>query len=943
VRSNRRKTTALITATAAVTSLLAGARLAHAADYVWNGATDTLWSTGTNWTPNGVPSSSTDTMTFDNSGTANLNNSVDPALTGLPYAKLTYTVDDPTKIYNTSIDRNVTLSLFKAAGGNIPTPTAASLLVEPATSATSTATGTIAKISSSGTGSLGKLSLTSSSGNLALAVTGRPGASTATAESFAVLDLSGLDEFTFSTAPSFSNSNFGVGVGNGATGDNGLYSGKVILANLSTILANRVTIGGQSNAGALGNQANSMLVLGQTTNIGTTLSGNLNVGADGTYGAKDPSGVVIFRAGLTNPVFNQGDTASSRNGLQVGDARNNATGHYSYGVVDLTSASAGSDGTVNAGYTTMRIGEASNGTTFPAGGGFGMYSFDKGTVNANGAIVGGTRAAADGGPTQGVINVGVKGGAGDAGAGSFEFVQATLGTPATLTLGSRTSSTHTSVSTGILNVANTGSVSVDRVALGDNTVVNDATHDGTSVGILNLGGGILKTGQIKAGGSAVQLGTNNVRIVNFNGGTVQVKAVSDTLGNPTNPFVANYMEGLTAANVYSGGATFDTNGVDTTINQALVAPSGNGVSGATIAPGNGGSGYRSAPIVVVARGVGDTTGTGATAVAQIDSTGAVTGITITNPGTDYTVAPVFQLVANAGTNFANMQKPVGDWNGTTFVAGVAATVSGAISANVSGGITKTGAGTLTLNGANTYTGPTNVNDGTLKLGANLTTSSNVAVSGTGTLLLPSNGNNNRVVKTGNVSVTGSGKINIDDNKLILTAQAVGTWNGSAYDGVTGLIAAGYSPSQDFSGNGIVTTQSNATGGNTLTNIGVASNADLGVSTFGGQSVGANDTLVAYTYGGDANLDGAITGDDYFQIDSGFPAGAHGWFNGDFNYDGVINGDDYFIIDSNFPAQGAAFPTAAGQTMVQAVPEPMTGAICAAAALMISPRQRRRRR
>ena len=105
-------------------------------------STDSPASGATNWTPNGVPSSSTDTMTFDNSGTANLNNSVDPALTGLPYAKLTYTVDDPTKIYNTSIDRNVTLSLFKAAGGNIPTPTAASLLVEPATSATSTATGT---------------------------------------------------------------------------------------------------------------------------------------------------------------------------------------------------------------------------------------------------------------------------------------------------------------------------------------------------------------------------------------------------------------------------------------------------------------------------------------------------------------------------------------------------------------------------------------------------------------------------------------------------------------------------------------------------------------------------------------------------------------------------------------------------------------------------------
>ena len=112
---------------------------------------------------------------------------------------------------------------------------------------------------------------------------------------------------------------------------------------------------------------------------------------------------------------------------------------------------------------------------------------------------------------------------------------------------------------------------------------------------------------------------------------------------------------------------------------------------------------------------------------------------------------------------------------------------------------------------------------------------------------------------------------------------------------------------------------------------VASNADIGYATFGGVSVGANDTLVMYTYGGDANLDGAINGDDYFQIDSGFPEGSHGWFSGDFNYDGAITGDDYFVIDSNFPAQGAPYPTGAGLPGVRAVPEPANLAVCAAAA------------
>jgi len=124
--------------------------------------------------------------------------------------------------------------------------------------------------------------------------------------------------------------------------------------------------------------------------------------------------------------------------------------------------------------------------------------------------------------------------------------------------------------------------------------------------------------------------------------------------------------------------------------------------------------------------------------------------------------------------------------------------------------------------------------------------------------------------------------------------------------------------------------------------GLAANADLGYSIFGGQNVGATDTLVMYTYAGDANLDGVINGDDYFQIDSAFPQQAHGWINGDFNYDGVINGDDYFVIDSNFPQQGAPFPTSAGWSGTVAVPEPASFALFATAAIA-SLRGRRRKR
>src|SRR5205814_8478494 len=104
---------------------------------------------------------------------------------------------------------------------------------------------------------------------------------------------------------------------------------------------------------------------------------------------------------------------------------------------------------------------------------------------------------------------------------------------------------------------------------------------------------------------------------------------------------------------------------------------------------------------------------------------------------------------------------------------------------------------------------------------------------------------------------------------------------------------------------IVTDQSNAISPNVLTQLVSVSADDAGYAggIFGGVPVARGDQLVMYTWGGDANLDGTLNGDDYFQIDSQFNQDGlvFGYFNGDFNYDGSINGDDYFIIDSNWNA------------------------------------------
>ena len=89
------------------------------------------------------------------------------------------------------------------------------------------------------------------------------------------------------------------------------------------------------------------------------------------------------------------------------------------------------------------------------------------------------------------------------------------------------------------------------------------------------------------------------------------------------------------------------------------------------------------------------------------------------------------------------------------------------------------------------------------------------------------------------------------------------------------------------------------------------------TSFAGQSVLATDVLVKYSWDGDANLDGIVNADDYFQIDSGYITQAKGWYNGDFNYDNTVNADDYFLIDSAFIGQSGPLTASKLQPAVSA--------------------------
>lgn len=210
-------------------------------------------------------------------------------------------------------------------------------------------------------------------------------------------------------------------------------------------------------------------------------------------------------------------------------------------------------------------------------------------------------------------------------------------------------------------------------------------------GTFNLDAGSTLTTQFVAPNTtagSVRAGTGTGTF-NFNGGTLKNSAAAP-----------NFFANNTAANVFGGGAIIDTSAGNVTIAQSLLAPAGGGLSAVGVT--NGGAGYVTPPIVQITGG----TGTGATGIAAINAQGRVTGITITNPGTGYTVGDA--LTVNLIT--------VGS-DGGGGISGTGAAFTTTVAANVSGGLTKLGANALTLGGTNTYRGATTVSAGSLVSGS----------------------------------------------------------------------------------------------------------------------------------------------------------------------------------------------------------------------------------
>jgi hypothetical protein len=201
----------------------------------------------------------------------------------------------------------------------------------------------------------------------------------------------------------------------------------------------------------------------------------------------------------------------------------------------------------------------------------------------------------------------------------------------------------------------------------------------------------------------------------------------------------------------------------------------------------------------------------------------------------------------------------------------------------------------------------------------------------------------------------TGRLDIADNDVVIHSSAANRQ--ADVDRITNQLKLGLNATTNsnqalfWSGNGIITSNG-WKGGSNYTGIGVTYNdkAAAGLpsaplyTSFDGETVGLNDVLVKYTYFGDADLDGQVTSNDYFQIDTGFLASKTGWINGDFDYSGEINSNDYFLIDSAFLSQtGTLVPAGASVSDLTAVPEPGAIGVIGLAAVWGSRCRKRRRR
>jgi autotransporter-associated beta strand protein len=433
---------------------------------------------------------------------------------------------------------------------------------------------------------------------------------------------------------------------------------------------------------------------------------------------------------------------------------------------------------------------------------------------------------------------------------------------------------------------------------------------------VTVGATIAGVGLTKAGNGTLTLTGTNTHSSNFvTGGTLAINSDSNlgtapvtantniTLSNggAIRMLSASAVPGATRIiNLGTGGGIFDTNGFDATLTQRIFGGGGLGKRGTgtlTLAPTGTGNDYQ-----------GATTLSGG--ILQAGASNALGNDGASN-----------RLLFNGGTfqatgSFASVNRAIAVTNlgGTIDTQANNLTFGGALTGT--GTLTKSGAGSVLV--ASIDTGGLNITDGRL-----------VTKARTGVPTLA--GSNKPVYVNGSLSISATGALDLQDQDLVVT---YGT-NPSSYADVKTLVFAGFGNTLG----GI--TSSTSTGAQILA---LFDNGLAGVSEWpggSGHTISTSSVIGKYTYFGDVNFDGQVTGDDYTVVDANLsttPTVGLEWLSGDANLDGTVTGDDYTTIDANL-GLGTSNPLT--PSSLSAVPEPGTLGMLALGATSLLARRRRK--